>query len=262
MTTGILNGAIIVDDATTTRSDLGVPSTTGSGASGTWGISITGNAATSTGAQSITEATKNGLSPSNGNIYYISNAGTFFGAFEMYEGGRWRRINPNQYTSCANKTIANSAIESSILGTVTVGDNIIPAARLSVGSIIKIKACGYYSSLSSSPGTLQLKAKLGSTVVFDTGALSILSNSSNDYWELEGILTVQTQGASGKIIGQAKAKFFNTAGLQTANYPIVNTAQISIDTTVSQTFDLTSTWSTASTSNVITSTNVILDIYN
>jgi hypothetical protein len=59
-TTGTLSvarGGTGATDAGTARSNLSVPSTTGSGASGTWTINITGNAATATSATSATSAT-------------------------------------------------------------------------------------------------------------------------------------------------------------------------------------------------------------
>lgn len=59
-TTGTLSvarGGTGATDAGTARSNLSVPSTTGSGASGTWSISISGNAATATSATSATSAT-------------------------------------------------------------------------------------------------------------------------------------------------------------------------------------------------------------
>jgi hypothetical protein len=56
-TLAVANGGTGASSAAGAQSALGVPSTTGSGASGTWGISISGNAATATSASSATSAT-------------------------------------------------------------------------------------------------------------------------------------------------------------------------------------------------------------
>jgi hypothetical protein len=53
----VANGGTGASDVATARTNLSVPSNTGSGASGTWGISITGNAATSTTAANATSLT-------------------------------------------------------------------------------------------------------------------------------------------------------------------------------------------------------------
>jgi len=65
-TLALANGGTGATTASGARTALDVPSTAGSGASGTWGISISGNAATATSATSATTATTaNALNTSN-----------------------------------------------------------------------------------------------------------------------------------------------------------------------------------------------------
>lgn len=56
-----------------TSAGIGAPTTTESGASGTWGISITGNAATATSA--INASKLNGLTSSDFKQTWITSAG-------------------------------------------------------------------------------------------------------------------------------------------------------------------------------------------
>lgn len=53
----VTNGGTGASSSAAARTNLSVPSTTGGGASGTWPISITGNAATATSASSVSGAT-------------------------------------------------------------------------------------------------------------------------------------------------------------------------------------------------------------
>jgi hypothetical protein len=76
-TLAVANGGTGATSAAGAQSALGVPSTTGSGASGTWAISISGNAATATSATSATTATTattaNALN--TGNNYQVNSLG-------------------------------------------------------------------------------------------------------------------------------------------------------------------------------------------
>jgi hypothetical protein len=73
----VANGGTGASDAATARTNLSVPSNTGSGASGTWGISITGNAATSTTATNATNLTNStGSAPVFGIRAWVAFDGT------------------------------------------------------------------------------------------------------------------------------------------------------------------------------------------
>lgn len=85
-TTGTLSvarGGTGATDAGTARSNLSVPSTTGSGASGTWNISISGNAATATNATNATNATTASNANALGGVaasgYALLSGATFTG---------------------------------------------------------------------------------------------------------------------------------------------------------------------------------------
>jgi len=71
----VADGGTGASTAADARTNLSVPSTTGSGASGTWDISITGNAATATSATSATTATNLAGGAAN-RVPYQSASGT------------------------------------------------------------------------------------------------------------------------------------------------------------------------------------------
>jgi hypothetical protein len=99
-TTALAKGGTGATDAATARSNLGVPSAAGVGASGNWAINITGNAATATSANSATTA------GSATNATTAGNTNSVAGAL----AGNWSWSNVNYFISIkgAAATTGNS----------------------------------------------------------------------------------------------------------------------------------------------------------
>jgi len=73
----VANGGTGATNAAAARNNLDVPATNGTGASGTWGISITGNAATATTASEATKlSTASGSAPSYSARAWVNFDGT------------------------------------------------------------------------------------------------------------------------------------------------------------------------------------------
>lgn len=163
------------------------------------------------------------------------------------------------YRSIADKTVANTLTETSLVGTGVPGQSgTLGANFFNVGSSLRWRLMGYLSDTGTP--TLQIKVKLGSTIIYDTTAITLPNLSGNQLFFMEGRSTCRTTGATGTVFSTSEV-FCNTGASSLGNLDlIVPTAAVTIDTTVSQTFDVTATWGTASASNSITINNFSLDL--
>jgi hypothetical protein len=74
----------------------------------------------------------------------------------------------------------------------------LPANVLSIGSVIKIEACGKMSSVITTPGTMRFDVRFGAILVFDSLAvlLDTAAGHTNVGWLLEIMLTCRAIGAT------------------------------------------------------------------
>lgn len=163
------------------------------------------------------------------------------------------------YRAIADKTVANTVTETSLVGTGVTGQSVTLGANFfNVGTSIRWRLMGYLSDTGTP--TIQIKVKLGSTVIYDTTAQTLPSLTGNQLFFMEGRATCRTTGATGTIFATSEV-FCNTGASSLGNLDIVvPTAAVTIDTTSSQVFDVTATWGTASASNTITINNFSLDL--
>lgn len=160
--------------------------------------------------------------------------------------------NPVLFTASADTTVASTAAETSLLSTLNGRQTLPTSALNTTGRTLRVTAAGYVSDTGTP--TLQLKFKLGSTAILDSGAVTLGNGISNKLWRFEGLVTVQTVGASGKVKAQG---LFYQNGTWTE---IVNTSQGSIDTTGTLLVGLTAQWSASSASNTITCSNCVVEV--
>lgn len=147
-------------------------------------------------------------------------------------------------------TVANTVTESSIVGTGE-GTLTIPANSVAVGNRFSFSAQGRLSSAGNP--TLRLQIKLNAVALGDIGAATIGNNADN-HWILEGEAVVRSLGVTGTM---AFAGVFVTESGD--HFGFVNTVPVVIDTTISQTADITATWGTPLAGNTITSQIAFLD---
>lgn len=151
------------------------------------------------------------------------------------------------YTTTANSnTVTNTTAETSFGQTYT-----IPAKTLQDGDVLKFTVSGFVPSANSTD-TLNVKLKMGSTVVAATGAVDI---TTNDAFQIEMSVVIRTDGASGVMTGGGFASL-GVAGTGTGK--VITLAPTAVNTNANILVDVTATYSAASTSDQAYMT--ILDI--
>jgi hypothetical protein len=149
-------------------------------------------------------------------------------------------------------SISNTTVETSIFSILTAGtgaSRTIKANSSLSGTKFSIHAYGLIS-VTGTP-TLQIRLKVGTTLVADTGATAIVNNSNNRFW-----LTADTQILT--LAGAATPQNSFVKLTYPSGSPAVETilgggsGAVNIDVTADKDFDLTFQWGTASSSNSIT----------
>ena len=202
-------------------------------------------------------------SPVDGDIWYDSTQKRLM----TYLNGVTRSFVGTLFTSTANGTCGGTGTETSIIGT-GVGTTTLPANYLVAGKSLRITMYGAYSTKASTPGTLVIKVKLGSTAILTLPATTVTANLVKVPFVIDAIITCRTTGATGTVIGQGDL-FLATATAQTGvSYTLPNqgtdalTAVANIDTTGTLAVDVTATWGTSDATNTISSTNVSIETLN
>lgn len=172
--------------------------------------------------------------------------------------GFTRRLSGAIFTNATNATVANTTTETSLVGS-PVGNVTIPASALYAGQTIRITAMGTIATTGTP--TLRIKAKLGSNIIVDTAAQTLTAISGTNMWRAEFLITPNTIGNSGTVIGQGSLDY-HTAVTGIAGIASASTATVTVNTNNSQAIDLTAQWGTASASNTITCTNLVCEVLN
>lgn len=161
------------------------------------------------------------------------------------------------FVATASGTVASSTSETTIIGS-GVGSLTLPANFLTVGKALRVRVLGVWGTTIIAP-TINIKFKLGSTVIVATGAVTAPTSLSNQWFEVIVELTCRTTGASGTVIAQGA--FLNAEASATFvafAYPMSETSTNTVDTTGTLAVDVTATWGTSNAANTITGTNAVI----
>lgn len=145
-------------------------------------------------------------------------------------------------------TVGNTTTETSLLPSTLT----IPANTLT-GKAWWLRLYGFMSTLASSPGTSQLKVKLGNTTIAATALQTLTVNTTLRTWYLD--LYIQCLDATNQWSG-GEFQTSNNSNATVVTYPVFNPSgagsNTSANTSYDQTLDVTWKWTTASTNNTIT----------
>jgi hypothetical protein len=146
--------------------------------------------------------------------------------------------------------IANTAVESSLLG--SAGQCSFEPGAIGEGTNLQLVMFGKFSNRATGPGSIQLRAKLGSTAVWSSGALSIPASAHADitFW-LNVLLIGRAGGANAKIMGCGLLQAVlgsQTDFLLPAGSPVDSAT---FDATVALDLDITAQFSVADPGNKI-----------
>lgn len=195
-------------------------------------------------------------SPADGNVWYDSTQKALMVSLD----GITQNMSTVLFTGTATKTIVNTGTETSSIPT-GVGTLTIPANFLVAGKTLRLSGGGIFSTLLT-PGNLTIKMKLGATVIASNVVSNLLASASNNAFQFSATITCRTTGATGTILVDGNASY-DTGTLSRGFAALNNTGSAtSIDTTASQLIDVTLQWTTASTSNTISTTNARVEVLN
>lgn len=187
------------------------------------------------------------------------------------QGFRERILEVCEDGTALNTSTTATSLLSSVRKTAT-----LPAGYFDrIGRVLGFEFSGRISNIVTTPGTLTLDFRLGSTAVFTSGAMALNIVAKTDvHWLLRGELVCRAIGAttvttlfpkgcqfmSNSVIGAA-AVTAGGQGIHGLPYNAVPAVSTGFDNGVSQLIDLYATWSISNAANSIQLHAGHVDIY-
>lgn len=174
-------------------------------------------------------------------------------------------------------TASGTAVANTVTETILFPNVTIPANYMQDGRMVRIRASGQHSTLGSGTVSLVFQLRWGGvagTVICKTGTITQLVSLTAAYWDLDIILNVRSNGATGTVMGNGIARVFGatapTIGSATgapAIAPMTNGGQITpavatLDLTADTALSLTVTHGAASASNTVTGLQYNIEALN
>lgn len=162
------------------------------------------------------------------------------------------------FTQFADATVANTTVETSILGT-GIGSKTVNAYALDTGGrTLRIQMRGMISVNVGSP-TLTVRFKIQG-VTISTGVIAV-NAASNNAFSIDELVTTRNTGSSGTVASNGEFSYQDTLN-DLHSVGLLQPGTSTTDLTTSKTIDVTVQWSAASALSTITSQVATIEILN
>ena len=154
------------------------------------------------------------------------------------------------FTQTADKTIADTTDETTLFGT-GVGTLTLPANFWVVGKTLRIEIHGDFADAGNP--TAQIRVKLDAVELSDSTAIALSGLAGTEEWETEVIITCRSVGGSGTLETVVDWEYETSVGSSAIERLDIGGTLQTVDTTQSDTLDITFEWGTAAAANTLVS---------
>jgi len=178
-----------------------------------------------------------------------------------YYGANWYNV---VFSQTASVTVANTGTETNLVST-GIGSATLPAHFLTVGRTIRVTAMGYLQTKAAPVGGLTLRVRIngiaGAIVLENNGADPTASLSTDRLWQITGLITCRTTGATGTVFAQGQFTIHTVSGPTGAEQvdQMNNSATVTVDTRGTREITVSCDWVTADVANTLTCTNILIE---
>ena len=171
-------------------------------------------------------------------------------ALQAYVSGIEQTLVGCIFTQTADQTIANTTTETTLFGT-GVGTLTLPANFWVVGKTIRIEIHGDFADTGNP--TAQIRVKLDAVELSDSTAITLSGLGGTEEWETEVIITCRSVGGSGTVETVVDWEYETTTGSSAIERLDIGGTLQTVNTTQSDTLDITFEWGAANALNTLTS---------
>jgi len=172
------------------------------------------------------------------------------------------------FTQITNVTIGNTSSETSIISGTIIGSKDLVAStntinpHFVVGKRYRFTSQGSLSTKSGPTGTVQIKVKIGGTIIAQSNAVSMDKSMTDAHFSIDFTFTVRSVGASGVMMCNGLFDHVDVDMGSPESIRIKNVTGATVSTTANRTLDVTYQWETADVSNTITILEASLEQIN